>query len=68
MNNASALYPDSVEETTAKVFDLVTSVNTRGTFLASKYAIPHLRKAKNPHILTIAPPLYVANDVSLRSI
>ncbi|CDW89707.1 short-chain dehydrogenase [Stylonychia lemnae] len=33
------------------------SVNARGTFLASKYAIPHLKKSKNPHILTISPPL-----------
>ena len=32
-------------------------VNTRGTFFCSKYCIPHLRKSKNPHILTISPPL-----------
>lgn len=38
------------------------NINTRGTFLCSKYCIPHLRKSKNPHILTISPPIYVAND------
>ena len=40
-----------------KKFDLMHSVNTRGTFLASKYAIPHLKKASNPHILNMSPPL-----------
>ena len=32
-------------------------INTRGTFLCSKYCIPHLKESKNPHILTISPPL-----------
>lgn len=45
-----------------KRFDLIMSINTRGTFVASKYAIPHLRKSKNPHILTISPPLYMGTD------
>ena len=38
------------------------SINARGTFLVSKYCIPHLKKSKNPHILTISPPLYAATD------
>lgn len=45
-----------------KRFDLIMGINTRGTFVCSKFAIPHLRKSKNPHILTIAPPLYMSND------
>ena len=57
VNNASAIYLTRVEETDMKRYDLSMSVNARGTFLASKYAIPHLRKSKNPHILTISPPL-----------
>lgn len=40
-----------------KKFDLMHSVNTRGTFMASKYAISHLKKASNPHILNLSPPL-----------
>lgn len=59
VNNASALYRTSVEKTDMKRFDLAMSINTRGTFLCSKYAIPHLKKSqKNPQILTISPPLY----------
>lgn len=57
MNNASAIYTTPVEETPTKKFDLAMSINTRGTFLCSKFCIPHLRKSSNPHILTISPPL-----------
>merc|ERR1712146_689372 len=55
-NNASALYRLPVEDTPLKTFDLAMSINTRGTFLCSKYCIPHLKKSSNPHILTISPP------------
>jgi citronellol/citronellal dehydrogenase len=57
VNNASAVVRSSIEETTAKGFDLMHQVNGRGTFLVSKACLPHLRKAENPHILTLAPPL-----------
>jgi citronellol/citronellal dehydrogenase len=62
VNNASALYLAKAEETSMKQYDLAMSINARGTFLVSKYCIPHLRNAKNPHILTISPPLYSATD------
>jgi citronellol/citronellal dehydrogenase len=62
VNNASAIYQSTVEETEMKKYDLSMAINTRGTFLCSKYCIPHLRKAKNPHILTISPPLQAATD------
>jgi citronellol/citronellal dehydrogenase len=32
-------------------------INSRGTFMVSKYCIPHLKKASNPHILMLSPPL-----------
>src|SRR5262249_49615738 len=32
-------------------------VNMRGTFLCSKLCIPNLKRAANPHILNISPPL-----------
>lgn len=62
INNASALFMSKCEETNMKSYDLANSINARGTFLCSKYCIPHLRKAKNPHILTISPPLHAATD------
>ena len=62
VNNASALYMSKCEETNMKTYDLAMSINSRGTFLCSKYCIPHLKKSANPHILTISPPLYAATD------
>jgi citronellol/citronellal dehydrogenase len=57
VNNASAISLAPAEETDLKRFDLMFAVNTRGTFLVSKTCIPHLRKAANPHILMLSPPL-----------
>ena len=62
VNNASALQNVGVEDMEVKRFDLIQGINSRGTFVSSKFAIPHLRKSKNPHILTISPPLYMGTD------
>ncbi len=56
VNNASAISLTPTLQTTMKRFDLMWSVNTRGTFLCSQTCLPHLLKADNPHILTLAPP------------
>ncbi len=56
VNNASAIQLTGTVETEMKRFDLMYSVNVRGTFLCSKLCIPHLRRAANPHILNISPP------------
>ena len=40
-----------------KRYDLMHQVNARGTFLVSKACIPHLKKAANPHVLMLSPPL-----------
>jgi citronellol/citronellal dehydrogenase len=57
VNNASAISPTKILDTEMKRFDLMHQINTRGTFLVSKTCIPHLAKAKNPHILMLSPPL-----------
>lgn len=61
INNASAINLTRTEDTPAKRFDLMFDVNVRGTFLTSQAAIPHLRDSaeagRNPHILTLSPPL-----------
>ena len=61
INNASAINLTRTEDTPAKRFDLMFDVNVRGTFLTSQAAIPYLRKSaeagRNPHILTLSPPL-----------
>jgi citronellol/citronellal dehydrogenase len=57
VNNASAINLAPVEQLEMKRFDLMHQVNARGTFMVSKYAIPYLEKAANPHIMTMSPPL-----------
>src|SRR5579862_7831 len=57
VNNASAISLTTSQATDMKRFDLMMGINTRGTFMVSKYAIPHLEKAENPHILMLSPPL-----------
>lgn len=57
VNNASALSLTPIEKTEIKRFDLMFAVNTRGTFLTSKTCLPYLKRAENPHILVLSPPL-----------
>ncbi|KQP51287.1 MULTISPECIES: NAD(P)-dependent oxidoreductase [unclassified Methylobacterium] len=60
VNNASAISLTRTPQTEMKRFDLMHQINTRGTYMVSKYAIPHLEKAANPHILMLSPPLDMA--------
>jgi citronellol/citronellal dehydrogenase len=57
VNNASAISLTTTEQTETKRFDLMHSINVRGTFLVTKACIPHLKKSSNAHILTLSPPL-----------
>jgi citronellol/citronellal dehydrogenase len=57
INNASAISLTDSQMTDMKRFDLMMGINTRGTFMVSKYCIPHLKKSGNPHILMLSPPL-----------
>lgn len=57
VNNASAISLTPTAKTDVKRYDLMHQVNTRGTFLASKFCLPFLEKADNAHILNISPPL-----------
>lgn len=57
VNNASAIMLTGTLQTPMKRFDLMHQVNVRGTFLCSQKCLPHLKKAANPHILTLSPPL-----------
>ena len=50
VNNASAISLTNTEETDLKRFDLMMSINTRGTFLCSKLCIPHLRNKKQTRL------------------
>ena len=57
VNNASAISLTSTLDTSPKKFDLMHSVNTRGTFFTTQACLPYLLKAENPHVLMLSPPL-----------
>lgn len=57
VNNASAIFLRGTLDTPMKRFDLMHQVNVRATYLCSQAVIPHLKKAANPHILNLSPPL-----------
>jgi len=57
VNNASAISLTSTPDTDMKRYDLMHQINGRGTYLVSKYCIPHLKQSNNAHILNLAPPL-----------
>jgi citronellol/citronellal dehydrogenase len=61
INNASAINLTPTEATPMKRFDLMFGVNVRGTFLCTQACLPHLKRSgqlrRNPHILTLSPPL-----------
>jgi citronellol/citronellal dehydrogenase len=57
VNNASAISLTGTLETPMKRFDLMMGINLRGTYLCSRACLPHLKRAANPHILTLSPPL-----------
>src|SRR5207244_6351826 len=55
VNNASAINIAGTEALEMKRYDLMQDINTRGTFVVSKLCIPHLKRAENPHVLTLSP-------------
>ena len=57
LNNASAISLTGTLQTDMKRYDLMHQITARGTFLTSKACIPHLKRAANPHVLNMSPPL-----------
>lgn len=57
VNNASAISPTGLLDTSPSRYDLLQAINTRGTYLCAYHAVPYLRAAANPHVLTLSPPI-----------
>ena len=60
VNNASAISLTRLQDTDVKRFDLIHQINTRGTLVCSKAAIPYLKQSENAHIITLSPPMNMA--------
>lgn len=57
INNAGAISLNGVENLDPTRFDLMYQVNTRAVMVCSQAALPYLKKSKNPHILSLSPPI-----------
>lgn len=61
VNNASAISLTDTEHTPVKRFDLMHSINARGTWLCTQACLAELKKSalagRNPHVLNMSPPL-----------
>src|ERR687895_2567538 len=57
LNNASAINLAPMRDLPVKRFDLMQQINSRGTFVVTRAALPHLRESSHPHVLTLSPPL-----------
>jgi len=57
VNNASAIALQNLGDLPPKRYDLMLDINTRGTFVLTSLALPHLAKSDNAHVLTLSPPL-----------
>ena len=57
VNNASAINLSDPETLDLRRYDLMQDINCRGAFVVSRACVPHLKRAANPHILTLSPPI-----------
>ncbi|HYL03431.1 MAG TPA: NAD(P)-dependent oxidoreductase [Steroidobacteraceae bacterium] len=57
VNNASAINLGTTEQIDMRRYDLIQQINTRGTFVTTRACLPYLKRAANPHVLTLSPPL-----------
>jgi citronellol/citronellal dehydrogenase len=57
VNNASAINLAATEQIDMRRYDLIQQINTRGTFVTTRACLPYLKRAANPHVLTLSPPL-----------
>lgn len=61
VNNASAIALVDSANISVKQFDLMHQINSRGTFMCGRAAIPYLKESakngRNPSILNLSPPI-----------
>lgn len=57
VNNASAINLAPIAGLDLKRYDLMQTINSRGTFVLIKACLEHLRASDRAHVLTLSPPL-----------
>jgi citronellol/citronellal dehydrogenase len=59
INNASAIDLSNTDDISMKKYDLMSSINSRGTFLLTKTCLPYLKKSSHAHVMMLSPPLHM---------
>ena len=57
VNNASSLWWQDIVDTPIKRFDLIHSVNSRGSFVMTQACLEHMTKHKHGRVITMSPPI-----------
>ncbi len=57
VNNASAINLAPMAALEPKRYDLMQTINARGTFVVTRACLEHLRASDHAHVLTLSPPL-----------
>lgn len=57
INNASAMWWKPIEQTPVKRYDMMQSINSRGTYALSEECLPYMREAEFGHIVMQSPPI-----------
>jgi citronellol/citronellal dehydrogenase len=57
INNASAINLAPIRDLEPKRYDLMQTINSRGTFVVTRACLTHLRDSDHAHVLTLSPPL-----------
>lgn len=64
VNNASALWWHTIEETPMKKFDLIMAINTRGAFALTKFCLPYIVKNGWGRVISMSPPVTFRTNLS----
>lgn len=57
INNASALWWHDIVDTPMAKYDLITTLNTRGSFALARACQPHMRKNGFGRVISMSPPI-----------
>ena len=60
VNNASALWWQDIVDTPMKKYDLITSINARGSFAMTQACLPHMLRGGFGRVVTMSPPITTA--------
>jgi citronellol/citronellal dehydrogenase len=57
VNNASALWWQSIEETPMNKYDLINGLNARGSFAMAQACMPHMLQGGYGRVINMSPPI-----------